>query len=67
MLCVHVIVLSLAAFFVFRAFEDPQNLKYQYEQSASRIALQMSICAVQTIWIYLFSNFQTMDGNKSAK
>ena len=31
MLTVHVIVLSLAAFFVFRAFEYPENEKYQME------------------------------------
>ncbi len=66
MLVVHVIVLSLAAFFVFRAFEHPENTKYQIEQSASRIALQISIVAVQSIWIYLFTNFQSTTSSVAA-
>ena len=54
MLTTHVIVFSLAAFFVFRAFSSPANVKYQYEQTASRIALFSSMTVVQTIMIYLF-------------
>ena len=46
MLVTHVVVFSLAAFFVFRAFSDPSNIVYQYEQSASRIALWTSMTIV---------------------
>ena len=57
MLTTHVVVISLAAFFVFRAFQYPENTKYQYEQSASRIALFSSMTVVQLIIIYLFQHF----------
>jgi len=34
-------VLVLAAYFVFRAYTDPTNVKYQVEQQVSRILLYM--------------------------
>ena len=46
MLLIHVLILTITAFFVFRAFSSPDNLTYDYEQAASRIALFFSAVAV---------------------
>ena len=57
MLVLHTVVFSVSAFFVFRAFADPTNPAYLFEQSWSRIALFVSTFVVQVIMLYLFSQF----------
>ena len=54
MLIIHVTVTCITGFLIFRAFCDPYNLDYQYQQSISRIALFTSMTIVQFIMIYLF-------------
>ena len=44
MLMTHTVVLTVSAFFVFRAFQDPYNEEYQTEQQISRICLAVSLC-----------------------
>ena len=61
MLMTHTVVLTVSAFFVFRAFQDPYNEEYQTEQQISRICLAVSLCIQQSIMIYLFTKFRAMD------
>ena len=53
----HSMVLSITAFFVFRSFEHPNNVTFQYERGYSRLALFASQTLVQSFIVYLYINF----------
>ena len=57
MILMSTIVVSISAFFVFRAYSEPGDDSVQEEQAISRIILFTSLFIVQVIMIYLFTRF----------
>ena len=57
MILVMTFVVSIAAYFVFRAYNDPEDDFVQEAQAISRIILFTSLFVVQVIMIYLFTRF----------